>query len=70
MKQVLRLMTGLGLPTVATLGMIPVVGCFGKTIFGVPTIIVVIGSLFFITSGCMATCWLLFDRNDVRDQEV
>ncbi|GBR02475.1 hypothetical protein [Acetobacter oeni] len=65
MKKPARFVIGLGVPLVAVMGMIPFVSCFGKTLLGVPTIIVATGSLFFIASASMAACWVLFDRAEV-----
>ncbi len=64
MTRILRLVVGLGLPVVATLATIPFVSLVGKTFFGVPTVIVALGSLFFIVSGSMAACRALFDRDE------
>lgn len=62
MSAAARLGVGLGIPVAATLALVPVVGLVHGTVLGFPAVIAASLAVFALTSGCMAICWLVWDR--------
>ncbi len=57
-----KLIIGLGIPFVAVDLMLPWANTVEVTLFDVPFVYLWIFAWFILTSACLMTCWLLFDR--------
>ncbi len=59
----LRYLIGIGIPYVGVIGLLPWVASMDIYVLGVPFIYMWIFAWFVITSACLLTCWLMFDRH-------
>jgi Protein of unknown function (DUF3311) len=59
----LRLFVGLGIPFIAIVAMLPLVNEVTFTLFNIPFLYLWMFSWFILTSVCLGTCWLCFDRH-------
>ena len=59
----LRVFIGLGVPFIAVVAMLPLVNEVKFTLFNIPFLYLWMFSWFILTSACLGTCWLCFDRH-------
>jgi hypothetical protein len=59
----LRTAIGLGIPFSAVVLALPYVNTFEFTLFNIPALYLWMFAWFILTSACLCTCWLLFDRH-------
>ncbi|VWC76038.1 hypothetical protein BLA39750_00877 [Burkholderia lata] len=62
----MRVLIGLGIPLLGILIALPWVASIDRYVLGVPFVYAWSYAWFVLTSGCLALCWLLFDRNKVE----
>ncbi|PLZ02142.1 hypothetical protein CY652_12265 [Burkholderia sp. WAC0059] len=67
----LRILIGFVVPYLGVIAALPVVAKVDATVFGIPFAYAWIFAWFFITSGCLWTCWRLFDRKpDAQETDI
>lgn len=59
----LKFIIGLGLPYSGVLVALPWVASTDRMVFGIPFVYAWMFSWFLLTSGCLLTCWTMFDRH-------
>jgi hypothetical protein len=59
----LRVFIGLGVPFIAVVAMLPLVNEVSFTLFNIPFLYLWMFAWFILTSACLGTCWLCFDRH-------
>ena len=62
-----KIIIGLVIPFVAVDLMLPWANAVEVTLFDVPFVYLWIFAWFILTSACLMTCWLLFDRDKPDD---
>ncbi|MEB0014276.1 DUF3311 domain-containing protein [Glaciimonas sp. Gout2] len=60
-----RFLIGIGIPYIAVVAMLPWVNTINTTVFGVPFIYFWMFMWMILTSCCLLTCWIFFDRKNI-----
>lgn len=58
-----KFLIGIGIPYIAIIALLPWVNAIDIFIFGIPFIYMWMFVWFVLTSVCLLSCWLLFDRH-------
>ena len=66
----LKALIGLVIPFVGVIGLLPWAASVDTSILGVPFVYAWMFAWFFITSGCLLTCWKLFDRDSEDSKDA